>query len=174
MKLTIRFVLACAAAGCGTISVPAAELNVPVAVRVLSFLQPPPSGVTSVAIVFEPGNAVSEGDAAALERTIGNGMPAGKATMRTRRVPVGALSGLAGARAAFVTNGLRDEQAQVATAAARLSLVTITADIACVQAGRCVVGISTTPRVQITVNRAAAKAANIHFGSAFLMLVKEI
>jgi len=37
-----------------------------------------------------------------------------------------------------------------------------------------VVGITSGPKTQITVNRAAARAANIRFGSAFLMLIKEI
>lgn len=169
-----RVLAAGAVALCSASATPAAPLNVPVAVRVLSFLQPPPSGVTPVGIVFEPGNAVSEGDAAALERSIGGGLSAGRALVRTRRIPVTALSGMAGLRAAFVTGGLRNEQAGVAAAAARLSVVTITSDLDCVAAARCIVGISSTPRVQITVSRAAARSANIHFGSAFLMLVKEI
>jgi len=43
-----------------------------------------------------------------------------------------------------------------------------------VQAGNCAVAISGGQRVQITVSRAACKAGNLRFGSAFLMLVKEI
>ena len=151
-----------------------AELNVQIAARVVSFLQPPPNGAVQTAIVFEPGNAVSEADATSIERAIGGGVAAGRASIRTRRVPIGALGTLGNYRAAFVTTGLRDEQAGIAAAAARGSVVTITSDQACVQAGRCVVGISSTPRVQITVSRAAARAANVRFGSAFLMLVKEI
>lgn len=151
-----------------------AELNVQVAARVVSFMQPPPSGNVQTAIIFEPGNAASEAEAAAIERAIGNGLVAGRASVRTRRVPVGSLGTLNGYRAAFVTVGLRDEQAAIAAAAARASIVTITSDQACVQAGRCVVGISSDARVQISVSRAAARAANVRFGSAFLMLVKEI
>jgi len=127
-----------------------------------------------VAITFEPGNALSEADAAALERAIGKGLSAGRATIRSKRVPVSSLGGLNGTRAVFVTSGLRQEQASIAAAASRLSVPTISADLDCVQAGRCVVGIRSTPRVEIIVNRAAARAANIRFGSAFLMLVKEI
>jgi hypothetical protein len=148
-----------------------AELNVQVAARVVSFLQPPPNGAVQAAIVFEPGNAVSEADATSIERAIGGGVAAGRASIRTRRVPISSLGNY---RAAFVTAGLRDEQPGIAAAAARGSVVTITSDQACVQAARCVVGISSTPRVQITVSRAAARATNVRFGSAFLMLVKEI
>jgi hypothetical protein len=150
-----------------------AETNVAIAARVVSFLQPPPSGAIQMAIVFEPGNAASEADAAAIERAVGEGLSAGRAAIRTRRVPVGGVS-LAGYRAAFVTAGLQAEQASIATAAARSSTVTISSDIGCVQAGHCVVGISGGSRVQIIVSRAAARASNARFGSAFLMLVKEI
>lgn len=150
----------------------AAELNLPVATRVISFLQPPPSGTIPAAIIFEPGNAISEAEASAIEKS--GPLAAGKATLRLKRVPVSALGGLAGVRVAFVTGGLRDQQPQIAAAAARQSVLTVTADLACVQAGHCAVAISTTPRVQITVSRTASKTANIQFGSAFLMLIKEI
>lgn len=151
-----------------------AEINMPVAARVVSFVQPAPNGAIPAAILYEPGNAASEADAAAIERAVGSGLAAGRATLRTRRVPVGGLASLAGYRVAFVTLGLKADQAAVAAAAARSSTLTITADQACVEAGRCVVGISSSPRVQITVSRAAARASNVRFGSAFLMLVKEI
>lgn len=150
----------------------AADLNLPVATRVISFLQPAPSGAIPAAIVYEPGNGASEAEAASIER--GGPLVAGKGTLRLKRVPVNALGQLAGVRVAFVTSGLRAQEAQIAAAAARGSILTITSDLACVQAAHCVVAISSSPRVQITVSRAAAKAANVQFGSAFLMLVKEI
>lgn len=150
----------------------AADLNLPVATRVISFLQPAPSGTIPAAIVYEPGNPVSEAEAASIERA--GPLVAGKGTLHVRRVPANALGQLAGVRVAFVTSGLREQEGQIGAAAARLSILTITSDLACVQAAHCVAAISSSPRVQITVSRAAAKAANIQFGSAFLMLVKEI
>lgn len=164
--VTISVALACG------IPAGAAELNLPVATRVISFLQPAPEGAIPAAIVYEPGNAVSEAEAAAIEHA--GPLVAGKGTLRLKKVPVTALGGLAGVRVAFVTAGLGSAQAQVAAAAARQSILTITSDMSCVQAGRCAVAISSAPRVQITVSRSATRAANIQFGSAFLMLVKEI
>lgn len=161
------------AASCQIAPAAAADLlNVPVAARVVSFLQPPPTGSLQAAIIYQPGNSASEAEAAAIERA--GTLSAGKATLRLRRVAVSALGGLAGTRVAFVTSGLRDQQAQIAAAASRQSILTITSDLGCVQAGRCAVAVSSQPRVQITVSRAACKAANVQFGSAFLMLVKEI
>lgn len=151
-----------------------AELNVPIAARVVSFLHPSPTGSITAAILYAPNNPASVADAGAIERAVGGGIGAGRASMHTRRVPVTALVGLAGYRVAFVTAGLRASHDQIAAAAAAASVVTITSDPSCVQTGRCVVGIATAPRVQITVNRAVARAVNAQFGSAFLMLVKEI
>jgi hypothetical protein len=150
----------------------AADLNLPVASRVISFLQPAPTGTIPGAIIYQPGNAASEAEAASIERA--GPLVAGKGSLRLKRVPVGSLGQLAGVRVAFVTSGLREEESQIAAAAARQSILTITSDLNCVQAAHCVVAISSAPRVQITVSRAASKAANIQFGSAFLMLVKEI
>lgn len=150
-----------------------ANVNIPVASRVIGFIQPAPSGVINAAIVFEPGNATSEAEAAAIEQQVGVGLPVGRFVLRVHRVPATSLGGLAGTKLAFVTVGVREQQ-QVAEIANRQSILTITSDAGCVQAGRCVVGITGATKPQITVSRAAAKSANIRFGSAFLMLVKEL
>lgn len=150
----------------------AADLNLPVATRVISFLQPAPTGTIPAAIVYEPGNAASEAEAASIERA--GTLSTGKGMLKLKRVAANALGGLTGMRVAFVTSGLREEEGQIAAAAARQSILTIGSDLGCAQAGHCVVAISNGAHVQITVSRAAAKAANIQFGSAFLMLVKEI
>ncbi len=152
----------------------AADLNVAVAARVISFRQPAPAGPINAVIVYDPGDADSVDEAAAIERSIGNGLPVGKGLLKVRRVSAGQLGGMAGASVAFVTSGLRDRQEAIAAAAQKGSILTISADMACVQAARCAVAISSSPKVQITVSRAACKAARIQFGSAFLMLVKEL
>lgn len=165
------FFLATATIGAASLAAPCgAELNMPVATRVISFLQLPPSGPIQTAIIFSPGNADSVAEAAAIERAIG----AGKGRLRVKRIAVGALGSLPGTQVAFVTTGLRAEQDEIAQAATRTHTVTITSDQSCVTSGKCVVAIATSPRVQITVNRAAARAVDAKFGSAFLMLVKEI
>ncbi|USI71686.1 hypothetical protein [Sphingomonas morindae] len=151
----------------------AASFNLPVAARVIGFVQPPPSGVVLAGIVYEPGNAASEEEAALIEQQLA-AMPAiGHATIKGRRVSAANLGGLAGTRVAFVTAGVRNQQ-QLGEWAAHNGLLTITSDLACVEAARCAVAVSSAARTQITVSRAAVKAAGLRFGSAFLMLVKEL
>lgn len=153
---------------------PSFGLNVPVAARVISFVQPTPVGIIPVAIVYQPGNSSSEAEAAGMEKVLANGMRIGRASLRTRRVPVSSLDQLGGMKAAFITGNLRSYQDDVAAAATSQSILTITSDTSCVTAGRCVVGITSASRTQIIVSKAAARRNGIRFGSAFLMLVKEI
>lgn len=140
--------------------------------RVVSFLQPPPSGPLIAAIVYEPGNDASEREARAIEHELGSGLKVGALSFRPRRVASNALGELAGARLAFVTRGTNYRQ--VTSAANARSIVTISSDPACTLAGQCTVAIQSTPRVQIIVSRAACLAARIKFSAAFLMLVREI
>ena len=145
--------------------------SVQAATRILAFQQPPMVGPVIAAIVYQPGDARSEAEALTIERALANA-PAGGATLKSRRVPANALGGLAGARVAFVTMG--SNYRAVAAIAAPRSILTISADPACARAGLCVVSINSGPKVEILVSKAATQASKLKFGSAFLMLVKEI
>jgi len=173
VRQIVHWLLLAVACTTGPVAAEAAEFNVAVAARVVAFRQPPPSGTVTVAIVYDPGDAESQAEAAAIERSVGSGVSAGKAMLRVRKVAVSQLGGLASMSAAFVTSGLRDRQVDIAAAAQRASVLTITSDLACVRAGQCAVAVNGGARVQISVSRAACSAARIQFGSAFLMLVKE-
>ena len=149
--------------------------NVLIAARVASFLQPGLAGQVTAAIIYQPGDAGSEREARTIERALGGGsgggLAVGSITLRPRRVAATALGELAGARVAFVTTGT--DYREIAAATAPRSILTISSDPACASQALCVVTISATSRVQITVSRAATKAAKLKFNSAFLMLIKE-
>lgn len=140
--------------------------------RVASFLQPPVSGATIAAIVYEPGDMASEAEARSIERAMGSGMLIGSLRLKPKRVATNALAGLTGAQVAFVTRGT--DYKAIASAASPRSVLTISADPACSRAGYCVVGVSSIPKVQIFVSKAATRAAKLRFNSSFLMLVKEV
>jgi hypothetical protein len=144
---------------------------VQVAVRAAAFVSPPLSGPVTVAIVYDPGDANSEQEAREIERVMAGGMKVGAMILSPRRVPAASLDQLAGARMAFITQGSNYRQIGAATAAR--SILSISFDPACSRTGFCVLAVSETPRVQITVSKAAAAAAKLRFDSSFLMLVKE-
>lgn len=146
--------------------------NVLVGARVLPFLQPALSGSVTAAIIYQPGDVNSESEAQAIQQALGSGLAIGSLTLRPRTVPADALGALAGAKVAFVTRGINSRL--IAAATAQRSIITISSDPTCAQMGLCVVSISSGSKVQIIVSKAACAASKIKFGSAFLMLVKEI
>lgn len=163
------------AAGATTAQLAPAQMtsnNVLAGARALSFLQPALSGSVTAAIVYQPGDASSEAEAQAIDHALGGGLVIGSLTLKPKKISADALGGLAGAKVAFVTRAANYRQ--VASAAAQHSIITISSDPACAKAGLCVVSISSGPKVQIIVSKAACNASKVKFGAAFLMLVKEI
>jgi hypothetical protein len=149
-----------------------ADNAVQVAGRVVSFLQPAPSGAIIAAIIYRPGDAVSENEARTIEHALGSGLVIGSLRLKPKRVAIGSLDELTGAKVAFVTRGT--DYREIASATAPRSILTISSDPACARAGYCVVTIGSAPRVQIIVSKAASRAAKLRFSSGFLMLIKEI
>jgi hypothetical protein len=164
--------LAIASMSTGSASEPMPSNAVQVAGRVASFLQPAMSGTVIAAIIYQPGNAASELEARVVERSLGTGLVIGSLRLKPRRVADDALDGLSGTKLAFVTRGA--DYRAIAAAAASRSILTISSELACTRAGYCMVTISSVPRVQITVSKAATSAAKLRFSAGFLMLIKEI
>ncbi len=150
----------------------AEDAAIQVAVRAISFLKPPLTGTITAAIIYEPGDVESDKEARAIERSLATSRGTGLISLRAKRVPATSLDQLADARVAFVTRGTNYRQ--IATAFASRSILTIGFDPACARAGYCVLTVTSRPKVQIIVSRAAAAAARLRFSSSFLMLIKEI
>ena len=131
------------------------------------------TGVAVLGIVFAPANHASRQEAELVQAVIGDGLPAGRIRLQARLVPVEQLAGVTGVNALYLTAGLAENMEAVFSAAQRLQAPTIAANLACVEAGSCVVGFSSEPTVQIILNQKAAERAGVHFLQAFRMLVRE-
>ena len=138
--------------------------------RALGFLEGVSGSERLVAIVYDPAAA---SEAEALTAALSGGMSAGRITMNGRLVPLGDTAGLAGAHAALLVGGARADSG-FAQAASSQGVMTVSTDLGCVQAGRCVMGVQSAPAVRILVNRAAAGSASVSFSTAFAMMVEEI
>jgi hypothetical protein len=137
-----------------------------VVARAVGFVNGLPRGVVNVAVVDGPG-------AEAVMSAMAQGVSAGGITLNPRRVPLNALTA-SGARVIIVPEGQSGAHAAIAAAARSMHAVTVSTDMSCVRAGRCVVGVASSPRVEIVVSRAAAAAADISFGQAFRVMIREI
>jgi hypothetical protein len=158
-------------AGPGVASADAAK-DLQVAGRALTFLENGPTGRATLGVVFDPSKPASVAEKNAVMAAIGGGYSAGTVTLVGKPVEAGDVGGVAGVNALYVTEGVN--YAAVGSAAKGKKLVTISSDLACVRSGACVMGVTTAPKVEITVNRAAAASVGAAFKAAFRMMIKEI
>jgi hypothetical protein len=152
------------------------QLDVSVGLKTLPLLTPKITGPATVAIVFDPSNAESKADADAIKAVIDGGLEApGGVKLVALMVAVGEIGKVSGAKIAILTRGAGksafDGLATAATAAGVLSMST---DLDCVKASKCVLGIQSKPSVDIYFSKAAADAAKLVFSPAFAMLAKQI
>ncbi len=141
--------------------------------RTLGYVGEGITGDVIVGIVFAAGNRASQQEADVIRTVIGDGLATGRVRLRVRLVPVEQLAGATGLNALYLTSGVAENTDAIFTAARRLQAPIISTDLACVESGRCVVGFSSEPTVQILINQGAAERAGVHFLQAFRMLVRE-
>ena len=149
-----------------------AAKDLQVAGRALTFLENGPTGRATLGVVFDPAKPASVAEKDAVMAALGGGYSAGALTLVGAPIPVSAIGGAGGVSALYVTEGVN--YAAVGAAAKSKKLVTIGSDKACVASGACVMGVTTVPKVEITVNRATAAAVGASFKAAFRMMIKEI
>jgi hypothetical protein len=141
--------------------------------RTLGYVGDGMTGIAVVGVVFEPANRSSQREADLIRAVIGDGLATGRIWLHARLIPVEQLAGVTGLNALYLTSGLAESTEAIFGAARRLRAPTISADLVCVEAGRCVVGFSSEPTVQILLNRGAAERVGVYFLQAFRMLVRE-
>ncbi len=143
--------------------------DVQIIAKVLGFLDPAPSG-GRVAVVYAAGNAASRADAEAIVASFGDGISSGGGTITARLIDRKSLPQSPGYIAVILAAGAEDAGPSTPMPHGILS---ITAADELVLSGACVMAVHSQPRVDITVNHAAAQAAGVAFTSAFSMLVHE-
>lgn len=141
--------------------------------RTLEFVGEGRTGPASVGVAFSPAVANSRSAAERVHAVIGDGLPTGRVRLQALLIPVDRLASVSGLDALYVPMDLPDSMSAVTSAAQRMHIPIISADLTCVQAGHCVVGFASEPTVQIVISRAAADFVGVRFVPAFRMLVRE-
>jgi len=147
--------------------------DIQIAARAVAFMTNAPSGDVMTAIVYDPANAASQSEADAIMAAMAKGVKAGKAKLLPKLVPIDSLGNISGSKVAFITGGMGSHHAAIFAAASTQAILVISTDMDCVNAGNCVVGVASKPKVEIIISSSARTAADISFKSAFLMMVKE-
>jgi hypothetical protein len=150
------------------------RLDIQVGTKALPLLTNKMSGDVPMAVVYDPANAESKTDAEGIKKVVDDGIDVpGGIKLSAMLVGVGELSKLSTAKIAFLTPGLSAHFDAIGAAAAGAGVLTISTDVDCVKAGKCIIGVVTKPSVTIYFSKAASEAAKISFSQAFIMLVKQ-
>jgi len=146
--------------------------EIQVAGRTLTFLDNGPTGKVVFAVVFDPSKPASVAEKDEVMAALGSGMSVGGITVVGRAVELNSLGSAGDAGAFYLTHGVNYTAA--GAFAKSKKILSISSDMACVQSGACVMGVAASPKVEIVVNSATAKAEGIVFKAAFKMMIKEI
>jgi hypothetical protein len=139
--------------------------------KALNFVQLPPRSSTTIAVVYASSDAASRADAEQIAAEIGDGFRVGNVVFTPRTIDIAALATIepavivtaAGANGDAVTRASREHQA-----------LCVTAELAAVRSGSCIMTIQSNPKVEIVLNTSAARAAGVAFPIAFHMMVREL
>jgi hypothetical protein len=148
-------------------------MDVQVAGRALSFLAKPLTGEVTVGIVYSPTNPLSQQSAQDLQKQLGSGLRVGNLTLKPALVTL-ADAARSSAGIFFLTPGVGSEAAALPDITKAKHIPCVTTDLDQVTAGRCTVGVRSTPKIEIVVNRAAAAASGTTFSTVFRMMITEL
>jgi hypothetical protein len=146
-----------------------------VGMKLLPLLSNKITDTVTFAIVFDPANASSKREAEGIKAILDSGMTiSGDIKIIPVLVPASALDKLAGSKVAILAGGMGKYYDDVNKIAISNSILTMSTDLACVQGGKCIIGIVSKPRVEVYYNKSAAEAAKVTFSQVFSLLVKQI
>ncbi len=146
-----------------------------VGMRTLPLLTNKITGTAKVAIVYDPNSATSKSEAGSIKAMIdGDFQAPGDLKLVSVMLPVGEAEHMAGSKIAIITSGLGRYYDIIGATAAANGVLTMTTDLSCVKANKCILGIVSDPSVDIYYSKPAADATKISFTQAFTMLVKQI
>ncbi len=147
------------------------DKDMKIAMRAIKFLSEGPKGNVKAAIVYNPADSASQQDANTIKAFISKNPKAGAATLNPTLVDVSALSEIQGSAVVLLTTNIAANHAAIFAETIKVGAVSISTDKSCVKNGHCVLGISSSPKVEIFVNKAAALETETNFKTAFMMLV---
>lgn len=149
------------------------ELDLSVGLKTLPLLINKISGATKLAIIFDPKIPDSKAEADQIKAVIDGGLEApGGVQLSALLVSTENLSKLNNIKIGIVTKGACTDA--VSAAASANSVLTMTSDLDCVRANRCILGVVSRPSVEIYFSKSAADAAKVEFSLSFIMVVKRV
>lgn len=143
--------------------------------KTLPLLNDKITGTATLAIIYDPSNPSSKQEADKIKAILDDNFQAPEdLKLIGVMVPVNDLGKISESKVAVLTGGLSAYYNAISDAVAGRSILTMSTDLDCVRAGKCILGIVSKPHVEIYYSRPAAESAKVTFGQVFALIVKEI
>ena len=144
-----------------------------VGIRVVDFMSKPAHDKSLLALIYDPQLKVSADDALSLSSWLISNSAAGKGELVPVLVDIRQLDETPSFQIGFIAAGMERHYGRIFDYARRNQTLIISADLSCVRAGKCTVGVVGTPRVEVVISQQAALSCGIEFSEAFRMMVTE-
>lgn len=149
------------------------DKDLEVAVRSFSFAYGLEKGDISVEIVADPSVPESNAEAKRLQDIIGTGKTFAGRTVSAKVVSIENM-GATKSRIAYIPHGLQKDYDTITQKAAADKLLTFSTDFACVESGKCVMGVTGETVIKIEISRSAASASQVEFSQALKLMIGEV
>ncbi|MDR3441132.1 hypothetical protein [Telmatospirillum sp.] len=144
-----------------------------VGIRIVDFMVSPPRGPTPIALIYDSQIKTSVDDAQSLLAWLDAIPGGGKTDLIPSLVDIHQLNDDTNFRIGFIAAGMEPHYGRILDYARRNHTLTISADLSCERSGKCVVGVTGAPRVEVIISQQAASACGTEFTEAFRMMVTE-
>lgn len=144
-----------------------------VGIRVVDFMASPPRGKTPLALIYDSQIKASAEDAQSILNWLNGDIGAGKVDLVPVLVDIRQLDENPNFRIGFIAAGMETHYGRIFDYARQNRTLTISADLSCVRAMKCTVGVAGAPRVEVIISQQAALSCGIEFTEAFRMMVTE-
>lgn len=148
------------------------ESEMQIVARMLSFLNKPLTGTIRAGIVYEGVDGPSFQEATGLRQLMGSGFKSGNVILKPVMLRLEDVD-TANVDLLILADGVGRDLPGLGARMQAKKVPCVTLDIEQVKSGNCAIGIQTSPRIEILVNRAAASRSGVAFAGAFRMLVTE-
>jgi len=170
----VAFALTMMISGAEKVHAEVSAKDMKVITRALGFLENKMSGDVKVGIVYNASDAASKADADSLKSLLGDGLSGKGMVLKPVMVSSSDLSSLSSTDIAFVASGMSGHYDKIKDILASGKKFSVTTDRTCVEQGGCAMFVTTSPKVEIVVNKSVADATGVSFQSVFRMMITEM
>jgi hypothetical protein len=147
--------------------------DVKIGIHVIDFVTNAPSGRAGIGIVYDPRIKESVEDAQLILESLSSSTLRLAADLKPTLIDIRDLDEARSLRAIIVADRMKPYYDTLAEYGRHTRTLLLSSDLDCARAGKCTVGIASTPRVEVLVSSQQAQASGIQFSEAFRMMVTE-